>query len=89
MVFMAEPQALLMVTAPADVGMPALRDAMRAAGFKAKWFNPIEAVAEKRQAMAEMEQKQAEIEAMGAAGEASTQAAQGAAAMDALEQEQQ
>lgn len=65
----------------------ALRDAMRSAGFKAKWFNPIEAVGEKRQAQAELEQKQAQIEAMGEAGAATAQAAQGAQAMAALEQD--
>ena len=64
----------------------ATRDAMRAAGFKAKWFNPIEAMEEKRQALAQAAQIEAQIQTADAAGSAMQNAAAGAAAVEGNQQ---
>lgn len=59
----------------------ATRDAMRAAGWKQKWFNSEEAVEEARAAQAEKAQLAETMEAMGAAGQVAEQGGKG---IDAL-----
>jgi hypothetical protein len=60
----------------------ATRDAMRAAGWKAKWFNPKEAVAKKAEELAKAAAMQKGMEAVGAGGAVAEQAGKGMAAID-------
>ena len=59
----------------------ALRDAMMASGFKAKWLNPIEMVQQKRQELQQMQEMQQQM-AMG--GEAARTAVDGGKTLDLL-----
>jgi hypothetical protein len=59
----------------------ATRDAMRAAGWKAKWFKPKEAVDEKRAQVAQEQEAQQLMQQVAAAGATAQQAGQG---IDAL-----
>ena len=61
----------------------ATRDAMRAAGWKQKWFKPKEAVAEKQQQLAQQAMMAKGAETLGAAGQV---AEQGGKAMTALQE---
>lgn len=55
----------------------ATRDAMRAAGWKAKWFNPEEAVEEAAQAAAEQKQQMEQLQAIQMMGQAGQDAGKG------------
>jgi hypothetical protein len=55
----------------------ATRDAMRKAGFKAKWFKPKEAVEERRAEMAQQAQANKAMEEIGAAGQVAEQSGKG------------
>lgn len=61
----------------------ATRDAMRAAGWKQKWFKPKEAVAEKQQQLTQQAMMAKGAETLGAAGQV---AEQGGKAMTALQE---
>lgn len=57
----------------------ATRDAMRAAGWKATWFKPAEAVGQKRQEMQQQAEVAETIEGVGAAGAAAKESGEGMA----------
>jgi hypothetical protein len=59
----------------------ATRDAMRAAGFKAAWFKPKEAVAQRQDEMAKAAAMAKGAEALGAAGAIAEQGGKGAVAL--------
>ena len=61
----------------------ATRDAMKAAGWKTRWLNPIDAVEQERQRLAQQAEIQQGIDTIGAGGAAAEQAAN---AVQALEQ---
>jgi hypothetical protein len=59
----------------------ATRDAARAAGFKAKWFKPKEAVDEKAAQLAEEAQAQQTVQDIGMAGQIAEQSGKGLGAL--------
>ena len=58
------------------------RSAMRAAGWKAKWFKPKDAVAAKSEELAKAQAMAQGMEALGAAGQVAEQGGKGMAAVD-------
>lgn len=58
------------------------RDALRANGFKAKWFNPKERVAQRQQELAKAAEMAKGMETLGAAGAVAEQGGKGMAAMN-------
>lgn len=59
----------------------AMRDAMRAAGWKQKWFKPIQAVQQRRQEMEKQAAMAQGAQALGAGGEVAEQIGKGAEAL--------
>jgi hypothetical protein len=60
----------------------ATRDAMRAAGWKAKWFNPEEAVEEAKQQQQQAQQAQEQMMSAQMLGQAAEQGGKGLAAIN-------
>jgi hypothetical protein len=59
------------------------RDAMRAAGWKAKWFNPAQAVEQKRAELAQQQQMMAEMQTAASVGQLAEQGGKAGQAINA------
>lgn len=59
----------------------ATRSALRAAGFKSKWLNPVEAVMQKREEMMQQQQAMAAMQAAGGIGQVAEQGGKAAQAI--------